>query len=104
MFMPRDAMQDLINWKENPRHKPLLLNGARQVGKTELALRFGHENFQHVAYLQLDSSDDSRTLFHDFDMQRILIMCRRGRKCPSFQVKHSSSWMKYKNNHWLLQP
>ena len=39
--MKRKAMQDLINWKNKKNRKPLLLYGARQVGKTYLVKAFG---------------------------------------------------------------
>ena len=41
VFMKRNAMQSLINWKNDPERKPLILRGARQVGKTWLMKEFG---------------------------------------------------------------
>jgi len=40
----RDAFSKLLTWKENPKHKPVLLRGARQVGKTTLIRQFAGKN------------------------------------------------------------
>ena len=44
--MERNAYKQLLEWKNNPRHKPLILNGARQVGKTWLLKYFGEMRWQ----------------------------------------------------------
>ncbi len=50
--MKRDIYQKLIAWKESgARRKPLVLNGARQVGKTYVLNHFGKTAYQQVAYL-----------------------------------------------------
>jgi len=49
--MERFAMKDLIAWKNSPRRRPLLVQGARQVGKTWLIKEFGRANFSAVAYV-----------------------------------------------------
>ena len=48
--MERFLMRDLVAWKESKRHKPLILNGARQIGKTWLLKEFGKTHFEDVAY------------------------------------------------------
>lgn len=71
--MRRRLMDDLIAWKDSPRRKPLIVNGARQVGKTWLLKEFGRTQFEHVAYLSLDNNDNACDLFrHGYDMQRII--------------------------------
>ena len=49
--MKRYAMQQLLEWKDKPNRKPLILKGARQVGKTWLMKEFGKQYFSKVAYV-----------------------------------------------------
>ena len=75
--MKRDALQKMIRWKENPRRMPLLLIGARQVGKTWLMREFGERNYEEVAYLSFDRSKDLRSVFEQgFDVARLLANIR----------------------------
>ncbi len=52
--MKRDIYQKLLEWKFSPRRKPLLLKGARQVGKTYILQKFGAQEYVHVAYLNFE--------------------------------------------------
>ena len=71
--MRRDLYDELIAWKDSPRRKPLIVNGARQVGKTWLLRRFGEEQFESVAYVSLDNDALARSYFDaGFDMRRII--------------------------------
>ncbi len=71
--MKRTLYSALINWKNAPNRKPLILQGARQVGKTWLMKAFGKNEFEHVIYLNFESSERLKTLFSaDFDIKRIL--------------------------------
>ena len=71
--MDRHLMTELVRWKESPRRKPLILNGARQVGKTWLLKEFGREHFDTVAYVSLDGNSVARDLFEqDLDPARII--------------------------------
>ena len=54
--MYRKIMQYLEQWKENPRRKPLILQGARQVGKTYSILAFGREHYENVAYFNFETN------------------------------------------------
>lgn len=54
--MDRHLMNALVAWKNSPRRKPLILNGARQVGKTWLLQEFGRQHFEHVAYVNFDKN------------------------------------------------
>ena len=66
-------MEDLIAWKNRSDRKPLVLKGARQVGKTRLLHEFGMREYADVATLNCDKSPAARTLFEqDFDMVRII--------------------------------
>lgn len=55
--MERKAMQDLINWKNKKNRKPLLLYGARQVGKTYLVKEFGEKHFDDVIYVNFETNN-----------------------------------------------
>lgn len=71
--MERDCMQKLEAWKDNPRRKPLLLLGARQVGKTWLAQAFGKKHYQQTAYVRFDKAPALRASFErDCDVKRLL--------------------------------
>ena len=71
--MDRYLMAELMRWKESRRRKPLILNGARQVGKTWLLKEFGRTQFDDVAYVSLDNNDAARALFESgYDMERIV--------------------------------
>ena len=73
MEFSRDLMKDLVKWKENIRRKPLILHGARQVGKTWLLKHFGQQFFEDVAYFNFDEQPDLIDLFNiDKDPNRII--------------------------------
>ena len=66
-------MAKLIAWKDKPRRKPLILNGARQVGKTWLLKEFGRTRFSNVAYINLDHNAVMREQFElGYDIPRLI--------------------------------
>jgi predicted AAA+ superfamily ATPase len=72
--MNREAMQELVRWKNSEKRKPLVIKGARQVGKTWLMRRFGKQEYEKVAYINLESSSAMREVFRtDFNIERILL-------------------------------
>lgn len=71
--MERKAYSQLLAWKNNPQHKPLILNGARQVGKTWLLKHFGEKEYRNVAYVNCDRSPQMEMILREgFDMSRII--------------------------------
>ena len=71
--MERTMMCNLEAWKTKPRRKPLLLEGARQTGKTWLIKEFGRRSFKSTAYVDLLATSRAREIFNgDFDVQRII--------------------------------
>lgn len=71
--MDRLLMSDLIEWKNKKSRKPLVLNGARQVGKTWLLKEFGKNHFENVAYIRLDNDATARLIFEsDNNIKRII--------------------------------
>lgn len=72
--MKRYAMQQLIDWKEKPNRKPLILKGARQVGKTWLMKEFGRTQFRKTAYVTFYNNQRMKRVFdEDYDIHRILM-------------------------------
>ena len=71
--MERDIVKDLIKWKESKDRKPLILLGARQVGKTYVLNQFGKENYENVAYINCDNNLQVSNLFEDYNMERIIL-------------------------------
>lgn len=72
--MQRSAMNKLISWKNSDKRKPLIVNGARQVGKTWLLKTFGEENYTNVAYISFYNNQRAKNIFdNDFDMNRIIL-------------------------------
>ena len=71
--MERFAIQELKKWKENPSRKPLVLMGARQVGKTWLMQEFGRKFYKKVAYISFYNNNAMKSVFDsDYDIKRIL--------------------------------
>lgn len=72
--MYRNIIEQLKQWKEREHRKPLVLAGARQVGKTYILQAFGEQEFDNVAYINCDNNELAKNLFvQDYDMQRILL-------------------------------
>lgn len=72
--MQRDLLKDLIKWKSSSRRKPLIIEGARQVGKTWLMKEFGRTEYKDVAYVNFDANRQMAQLFaQDLDVKRILL-------------------------------
>lgn len=73
MEIKRKIYQQLIDWKDSKRRKPLIIQGARQVGKTFLLKRFGLDYFESVAYFNFDQQNELKQFFERTkDPKRIL--------------------------------
>ncbi len=71
--LKRFILEELIKWKKSKYRKPLILKGARQIGKTYILKKFGEENYEDVAYFNFDHDEDLYNLFENTkDPQRIL--------------------------------
>lgn len=71
--MRRDAMNKLIEWKNSTHRKPMVLRGARQVGKTWLMQEFGRAQYESVAYINMEGNQQMERLFDlDFDVERLI--------------------------------
>ena len=63
--MKRSLYNDLLSWKNNVKRKPLLLQGARQVGKTYLINEFGNNEYSNFIYLNFEQNPELSTLFEN---------------------------------------
>lgn len=73
--MQRLIIKDLEKWKLSNNRKPLIIQGARQVGKTWVMKEFGYAHFQQVVYINFESSVRLQSIFKDdFNIQRILLV------------------------------
>lgn len=72
--MYRIAIQKLFKWKESKYRKPLIIEGARQVGKTWLMKEFGKQAYKNTVYINLDSNSRMTELFaSDLDTDRLIM-------------------------------
>lgn len=72
--MRRFALEKLKKWKDSESRKPLIIRGARQVGKTWLMKEFGRECFKNVAYVNFDSNVRMKGVFEgQIDIERIIL-------------------------------
>ncbi len=90
--MPRKAIDELQKWKNNANRKPLIIRGARQVGKTWLMNEFGRTQYLKVAYINFEGNERMQKLFSgDLDIgfqgplpgiaQTIYVYRRNARSC-----------------------
>lgn len=71
--MDRYKLKDLIEWKNSPLRKPLIVRGARQVGKTWLIKEFGRTQYSQFVYINFESATNLQDMFlKDFDIERII--------------------------------
>ena len=71
--MKRYIMEELIKWKESKHRKPLILQGARQVGKTYILKEFGKQEYESIAYFNFEHDEHLQQLFQQTkDPKRIL--------------------------------
>lgn len=72
--MKRTAMGELIRWKESKYRKPLIIRGARQVGKTWLMKEFGKTVYKNTAYINFDKNKQMQELFSaDLNVERLIM-------------------------------
>lgn len=72
--MQRKIIHSLEKWKHSHNRKPLIIQGARQVGKTWAMQHFGGQHFEQVAYINFDNNPRMQTLFSgDYDISRLIL-------------------------------
>ena len=71
--MQRTAIEKLKKWKDKKGHKPLIIEGARQVGKTWLMKEFGKQYYEQVVYLHFDNNPELAAVFeNDYKIPRLI--------------------------------
>ena len=72
--MRRNKIAELIAWKNSASRKPMIIRGARQVGKTWLMKEFGNTQYAQTVYINFEKNKRLKTLFtDDFDIKRIIV-------------------------------
>jgi predicted AAA+ superfamily ATPase len=75
--MERTSIKELVKWKDSSRRKPLVIEGARQVGKTWLVKEFARQNYKQLAYVNLDRSTDNwASVLRRGHVTRDLTLCK----------------------------
>ena len=81
--MKREAIKELYKWKEKPDRKPLIIHGARQVGKTWLMKEFASEAYPQYVYINFEDNEIAQNIFQkDFDVERILLALQLATNTP----------------------
>lgn len=70
--MERIVYKQLLEWKNSRTRKPLILQGARQVGKTWILKDFAKREYKNLAYISCENNERMRELFVDYDTERII--------------------------------
>ena len=61
--MKRNAMESLVRWKNDEERKPMVLKGARQVGKTWIMKEFGRQYYESYVYFNFDEEEELKSIF-----------------------------------------
>ena len=80
--MYRKYYEDLMNWKDRSNRKPLVIRGARQVGKTYLVREFAKKNFENFIEINFDETPGKKDLFSHENIERILQYISLDREVP----------------------
>ncbi|MEE3453000.1 ATP-binding protein, partial [Dialister sp.] len=71
--LKRKMDEELIRWKEDPYHLPLIVKGARQIGKTDAIRHFGETQYESYIEINFILQKEYRTIFDDgYEVERIL--------------------------------
>lgn len=71
--MERTIITQLLRWKHKSNRKPLIIRGARQVGKTWIMKEFGKNHFENTVYINFDNNERMKNVFEmDYDIKRII--------------------------------
>ena len=87
--MERLILKKLLDWKNSPYRKPLILKGVRQVGKTWILKEFGRCYYENTAYFNFDENEEYRQFFETTkDVERILqnLMLASGQKLSLIHI------------------
>ena len=95
--MKRFIYEELKKWKQSETRKPLMMYGARQVGKTYIIKEFGEQEYDSLVYVNCYKNDLAQTLFSgNADIDRILVGLSSMAHNKIFRERHLSSSTRYK--------
>ena len=77
MLMERFALSRMKEWKENENRKPLIIRGARQVGKTWIMKTFGQQYFEKTAYVNFDNNARMKHWFYRSVLRQEFLLRQR---------------------------
>ena len=87
--MERTSIKELVKWKGSSRRKPLVIEGARQVGKTWLVKEFARQNYKQLAYVNFENMKVLQKVFiQDFDIDRIVTAIGAATPCNMYEGRH----------------
>lgn len=72
----RKIIKRLEEWRDNPKHKPMVLRGARQVGKTSAVLIFAKKHFKHIIHLNLERAEHLRLFKNDLSLNEFITVVK----------------------------
>ena len=72
IFMDRDIEKDLLHWKQQAQHLPILLRGARQVGKSYVVEKFGREHFANLVIVNFELQPELSVCFETLNPHEII--------------------------------
>ena len=87
--MERTIMSQLLKWKSKRNRKPLIIRGARQVGKTWIMKEFGKLYFENTVYINFDNNEHMKNVFEmNYDIKRIVsaLQIETGKKINSSEL------------------
>ena len=91
--MERDAMKKLVEWKNKNNRKPLLLYGARQVGKTYLVQEFGKRYFDDIIYVNFEKNSAlSKIIEENIEPENIIKNSRKIYKYKNYIYQKQYLW------------
>ena len=105
--MYRIAIEKLLKWKQSKRRKPLIIEGARQVGKTWLMKEFGRQAYADTVYINFDSNSRMAELFaSDLDTDRLIMGLElyAGHKIALHQKPTENCWGQFYGLHTARSP
>ena len=94
--MYRFAMEFLKSWKEQPDRKPLVIRGARQVGKSSLARMFGNSNFDNIIEVNFEEDQKAAGYFKTHSQPKPSPCLRLTNRQPFSQAKRFFFLMRFK--------
>ena len=98
-MLKRKIERQLTEWKNTSGHKPLIVKGCRQCGKTFSVLDFAKKNYKHVVYLNFFENPDYASVFAgslEIDNIVMLLSALLGKDAVLRQEKRFWFWMKFR--------